>query len=247
MKQTFVLIHGAFHGGWCWEKLAPRLRACGHPVIAPDLPGMGNDGTRHGQISLASTADFVANIVRAQPAPVVLVGHSMGGMVIAEVAERLPAHILGLVFVTAVLRTAESTVTARGEAPPMTRSADGHSMVCDAGGARERFYNTTDPALADAAISRLRPQPVATMSAPLSATLQGFGKLQRAFVECTQDRAISLVDQRAMQAALPCETVFTLETDHSPFLCAPDRLAECLLTAAVRFAEKAEERPHGLA
>jgi pimeloyl-ACP methyl ester carboxylesterase len=238
MKHTFVLIHGAFHGGWCWEKLAPLLSACGHRVITPDLPGMGNDNTQHEQITLASTADFVANIVRTQSAPVVLVGHSMGGTVIAEVAERMPEHILGLVFVTAVLRIAGSTVTTRGAAPPMTVSADGHSMVCDAGGALERFYNTTDPALADAAISRLRPQPVATMVAPRSATLERFGRLQRAFVECTQDRAISLEDQRSMQAALPCETVFTLETDHSPFLCAPDRLAECLLAAAVRFGEK---------
>ena len=122
------------------------------------------------------------------------------------------------------------------DAPPMTPTEDGRSVACDPGVAMERFYNTTDPETARAAVARLQPQPVATM-VPAPASAGNFTQLPRAYVECTQDRTIPLSLQRAMQAALPCDPVFTLETDHSPFLSAPRQMSECLVAAADRFAE----------
>jgi len=235
MTHTFLLIHGGFHGGWCWERVVPLLEAAGHRVLAPDLPGMGGDGTPHERFSLATHADFVADMLRAEPAPAVLVGHSMGGMVVGEAAERVPERVSGLVFLSAVLMLGGSPAPASPSAPPMTLSADGHSMIGGPAHAPDFFYNTTPPALAASAVARLKPQPVATMTAPLTTTAGRMGALPRAYVECSRDQAIPLAHQRAMQAALPCDPVFTLETDHSPFLSAPEDLAQCLLAAAARF------------
>lgn len=238
MNAIFVLVHGGFHGGWCWERVVPLLEGAGHVAVAPDLPGMGTDTTPHDQVTLESTAAYVIRVVEAQQHPVILAGHSMGGMVISEVAERIPDRIVGLIYVSAVLMAvgedAGNQASLAGQ-HNLTPTDDGNSVDCDRNGAADRFYNTTDPAIARAAVERLAPQPIATMTAPLTATAAGFGRLPRAFVECTEDRAIPLAHQRAMQAALPCDPVFTFETDHSPFLSSPERLAECLIAASERF------------
>jgi pimeloyl-ACP methyl ester carboxylesterase len=100
---TFVLVHGAFHGGWCWYKIVPLLEAKGHRVLAPDLPGLGDDHTPLADLSLAAWTDSVAAKLHVLGTPVILVGHSRGGIVISEVAERVPEHVSALVYLTAFL------------------------------------------------------------------------------------------------------------------------------------------------
>ena len=75
----FLLIHGAWHGGWCWRKVVPLLEADGHRALAPDLPGHGKDETPLTEVTLASYSDRICEIAGAQPGPIILVGHSMGG------------------------------------------------------------------------------------------------------------------------------------------------------------------------
>jgi pimeloyl-ACP methyl ester carboxylesterase len=154
MSATFVLVHGGFHGGWCWEQVVPLLESAGHFALAPDMPGMGADPTPHGEITLASTAGHLARIVSAQSGPIVLVGHSMGGMFISEAAELVSARITGLIYVAAVLlaRDGQGGQVFVGQQPAMTRSEDGYSVECDRASAPETFYNTTDPAIAEAAV-----------------------------------------------------------------------------------------------
>ena len=100
---SFVLIHGAWHGGWCFDPVRDRLEAAGHRVIAPDLPGMGGTDEELAAVTLAGWADFVANLCRAEAEPVILAGHSRGGIVISEVAERVPEKVAALVYICAVM------------------------------------------------------------------------------------------------------------------------------------------------
>ena len=100
---TFILIHGAWHGGWCWERVVPLLEAQGHRVLAPDLPGMGNDHAPLNTITLDTWARFVADLIRQQNEKVILVGHSRGGVVISQAAEYVPKHIQGLIYLAAFL------------------------------------------------------------------------------------------------------------------------------------------------
>jgi pimeloyl-ACP methyl ester carboxylesterase len=101
--STFVLIHGAFHGAWCWDKVTPLLEQGGHEVVALDLPGHGEDQTAAVEVTLEAYADRVVEALDALPGPVVLVGHSLSGTVISQVAERRPEKIDKLVYLCALL------------------------------------------------------------------------------------------------------------------------------------------------
>ena len=94
----FVLIHGAWHGGWCFDPVAEILSAKGHKVVAPDLPGMGGDTETLRAVTLKGWADFTADICRTlkrelDGEPLVLAGHSRGGLVVSAAAERDPEAV----------------------------------------------------------------------------------------------------------------------------------------------------------
>ena len=87
---TYVLVHGAWHGAWCWFKVIPLLEKRGHKVVALDLPSHGRDKTPTSSVTLQSYADRVCQTLDECSEPVVLVGHSMGGVVITQAAEQRP-------------------------------------------------------------------------------------------------------------------------------------------------------------
>ena len=233
---TFILVHGAWHGGWCWERLTPLLTAAGHRVLAPDLPGMGADTQELGSDPLAEWADFVADLAANAERPVILVGHSRGGLVISEAAERVPQGIDRLAYLPAFLLQAGqslSDVANRhpevGPGPAIRPTDDPSRLGLDLEMAAPIFYGLCSPEEARAAGVRLTPEPLAALTRPLTISAERFGRVPRAYIECTQDRAISLDMQREMQAALPCDPVITLDADHSPFYSAAPELARALL------------------
>src|SRR5690348_14585984 len=99
--STFVLVHGAWHGGWCWHKVVARLARMGHTAVAPDMRGHGLDRTPPAETSLDNLTASIATVVAAQSEPVVLVGHSFGGTIITQVGEHLPEKIRRLVYLAA--------------------------------------------------------------------------------------------------------------------------------------------------
>ena len=238
---AFVLVHGGMHAGWCWEKIVPRLAAAGHRVWAPDLPGMGsNSAVPHGEVSLAVEGDYVAEVIRGIDEPVVLVGHSMGGVAISEAAERVPERILGLVYAAANLIPDGATMfgwMAHREKREFTiqTSADGQSLLPNPDYATQLFYNTCSAEDVAAILPRLRPQPARPGQEPLSLTAERFGSVPRSYVECLQDQALPIAFQRFMTGHLPCDPVFTIDSDHSPFVCKPDEFTAVLLEAEAAF------------
>jgi len=243
--STIYLIHGGFHGGWCWEQLIPLLEAAGHRVVAPDLPGMGEDPTPLGEVTLALCADSVAARIAAEPEPVLLVGHSMGGITISEVAERVPDRLLGLVYLAARLipggqSMADGFKAAHPAGPVL--SADGLSISYDPAHVADTFYNTTPADVVATILPRMGPQPIAPTRTPQTTTAERYGRVPRAYIECTEDHSNPLPSQRAMQAALPCDPVVTMPTDHSPFYSAPEQLAEHLTGIAEAFTASRNRR-----
>jgi pimeloyl-ACP methyl ester carboxylesterase len=102
---TFVLVHGGFHGGWCWSRVAPALRARGHTVFTPTQTGCGERSHLMSKsITLDTFVDDVANALRWEDLhDVVLVGHSFGGLAITGVADRMPQRIRQLIYLDSLI------------------------------------------------------------------------------------------------------------------------------------------------
>jgi len=238
---NFVLIHGAMHGGWCWERVVPLLTDQGHHVTAPDLPGMGAERLAPAAVTLESWSQFTADLLRRQPGKSILVGHSFGGMVISQAAEAAPGLIATLVYLTAILPQNGHTtfdLTRGQDSPSQTAkmalhpSPDGATITAAPADARAFLYGETPSEWAERAVSRLVPQPLAPLQTPAALTDANFGGVPRIYIECLRDRIIPLALQRSMQAASPCRTVYAIDTDHSPFYSAPETTAAHLLQIA---------------
>jgi pimeloyl-ACP methyl ester carboxylesterase len=233
--STIDLVQGAWHGGWCWYRVAARLEAAGHTVFSPDMPGHGTDRTPIEDVTMDSIVAKIGGVLDAGKGKVILVGHSYGGAVITQTAERHAAKIVRLVYVAAFLpHNGQSTLEAAADDDSALNgriafAPDGKTATVASEFHREAFYaHCSDE---DMALARflLVPEAVAGFQTPMQTTPANFGRIPRDYVECTEDRAISIARQRKMHAAQPCRRVFTLETDHSPFFSAPDALTECLL------------------
>ncbi|MEO8016894.1 MAG: alpha/beta fold hydrolase [Pseudomonadota bacterium] len=232
--RTFVLISGAWHGAWCWRKIVPLLEAQGHQVLAPELPATGADHTDPASITLETWARFVVGQIRVD-APAILVGHSRGGIVISRAAELAPGRVRRLVYVSGYLLPAGGTIAeaARGDhgslvPPNMIPAAGGLTCNLRESAIREALFGQCTDEDVEYARARLSPEPLKPLVTPLKITEQGFGRIPRAYLECTQDRTITLAAQRRMQSALPCAPVLTLDSDHSPFFSHPEPLAQWL-------------------
>jgi len=232
---TYVLVHGAWHGGWCWHRVAAHLERASHRVVAPDLKSLGRDRTPPNQVSLADWADQIASLAKSEPDPVVLVGHSFGGTVISEVAERIPEHLRSLVYLTAfMLENGRSLQQAADDDPeslvgPATVVADDHlTATIREDASRAAFYGYCSDADVLLANSLLVPQATLPFATPVHVSAGRFGRVPRAYIECSADRAITPAAQRRMQDRLPCRERITLDADHSPFLCRSEELAAVL-------------------
>lgn len=231
---TFVLISGAWHSAWCWERVVPLLEGQGHRVLAPDLLGMAPGAQPQSPPSVALWTEQVAELIEKEPHPVVLVGHSRGGLVIGEVAEQIPDRISKLVYVAAFLLARGETIATtaakaiRGSLGNIIEPAHDGFVRVRPGMAAAVFYNTTSKDWVARAEERLMPEPMSSLTTAAKVAAAAFGQISRNYIECSQDNAVPLERQRAMQAELPCERVLTLDCDHSPFYSASDKLVGAL-------------------
>jgi pimeloyl-ACP methyl ester carboxylesterase len=235
--SNYVLIHGAWHGGWCWKNIIPLIEKEGHSVVAPDLPGHGKDKKPITEITLQAYTDRVCQILDEQSEPVILVGHSMGGVVITQTAEYRPEKIKTLVYLTGFLlqngeflfQLAEPDTKAL-VLPNLVMAEDQSYATIKEEALKEVFYADCSDEDVEFAKSQLVPQAAAPFATPVSTTEENFGRVPRVYISCSRDKAISPSVQEKMYKALPCEKIVSLETSHSPFFSAPEELANHLLS-----------------
>jgi pimeloyl-ACP methyl ester carboxylesterase len=244
----FVLVHGAYGGAWCWEPVIPALEAAGHTAEAFDLPGAGEDRTPVEDITLQACVERTCGVLRAREEPAILVGHSMGGIVITQSAARCPERVALLVYVCAFLpgdgqalldltglpEGAEDQIQANlvleGD-PPVAKLAPEAT--------RNAIYNCCTDEQASWAVERRRPQALAVFNTPVDL---GAAELPpRTYVICTRDNSIPPALQRRMVRERPCADVVELETDHAPYLSRTDELVAAL-SRFVRLAGAGEPR-----
>lgn len=232
---TIMLVHGACHGAWCWDRVVPLIEAAGHRVLAPDLPGRGANGAPGWwRWTMQDYAKAIIKAARHAGGPVIAVGHSMGGQVISAAAESAPELFERLVYLTAFLPADGDSIVSLAAldktsdiAKAARTSLFKGQITLDPVAAHPIFYgdcNTDDFAWVK---PRLVAEPARPSFSKLHLTAR-FETVPRSYIRCTKDRAISIELQDMMVAKQPCQHVATLEASHSPFVSMPAQLADAL-------------------
>jgi pimeloyl-ACP methyl ester carboxylesterase len=172
MGETFVLVHGAWHGAWCWAGVIAELERMGHRAYALDLPGRGAYPMSHAQITRETFADAVVRLIEGRDLrDVVLAGHSYGGLTITSVALKIPHRLKRLIYVTAMVPPDEGTVAedmARLMTPAtvaaMQQLDGGISATITAGHFREYFIQDASRDLQDFVYAALVPEAMLPMN-----------------------------------------------------------------------------------
>jgi pimeloyl-ACP methyl ester carboxylesterase len=225
----FVLVHGAWHGAWCWRKVLPALWLAGHRAFAVSLSGVGE--RRHippETVSLAMHVEDVVAVIEAEELHgAVLVGHSYGGLVITGVAERLAARLGHLVYLDAVVPRPGECWSSGNDAA--TRTARRQAI------ATHGVLPPPDPASfglhgADAEWVRRRqtPHPGRPYDEVLDFDPGRVGSVPRTFVSCTAPALATIDPSRARVAAETGWRVIELATGHDPMISAPGAVVDLL-------------------
>jgi len=235
----FVLVHGAWQGAWCWEKVVPLLTAAGHTVHTLDLPGLGKDQTAVENVSMEGYVSAVTALINSVEGPVVLVGHSMGGAVISQVAEAIPDKIKTLIFLAAFLLKDGETLLQYASADKESYAAQNIQINEDEGivtvaedTLRDCFYGLCPDDDAEKAVARLRPQAMAPFTTAVKLSKEKFGSVPICYIECSDDRAISPGMQRRLRENSPVARTDVLKSDHAPYYSCPEELAKTLISMA---------------
>lgn len=220
-----VLVHGAWHGPWCWERLVPYLEAQDLAVWCPALPSAGETPA-----GLAEDAAHIGEVLRCIAGPVILCGHSYGGMVLSATrAGRADLRRLFYLcaYMTAAGESLESSLRHAGERRPghwIRRLPDGRTQV-DAERAAALFYADCPGATQDWAIARLRPHWAQVLSQPIADP--AWRRHPSTYLVCSADQALAPRLQREVYG-VRAQQLVTLDSSHSPFLSRPQQLAQAL-------------------
>ena len=229
-SSTYVLIHGAWHDASCWDKTVHLLKNAGHTAIAPDLPGHGRLRTEGARVNLSDYVEAVVHLIKTQSSPVKLVGHSMAGMIISAVAERLPEKIDTLIYVAAYLPSNGDSLMSLarqarslGLSPYIVNDFKNNEMCLQpVQGLAEVLYTLCSPEDQQLALSALQPQPAQTFFDTVILS-ECYHRVKKKAIICLQDQTIVKEDQIDMAEKVSAPMVF-IEADHSPFLSCPEVL-----------------------
>lgn len=223
-RPTIVLVHGAWHGAWCWQRVVSLLTSRQCAVRTVELPSVGAGPNIN--VGLERDAAAVRTVIDEVGGPVLLCGHSYGGMVISQASDRNP-QVSKLVYLCAfVPESGESLVAiGGGQLAPWIQLLDGGLTVPDRARAAELFYADCDATTQAWAIGKIRPQ----CGAPFSDVVAhpGWKGIRSTYVVCSADRAMPPDWQRDMFAPR-LNKVVEINASHSPFLSQPSALADML-------------------
>jgi pimeloyl-ACP methyl ester carboxylesterase len=239
--DTILLVHGAWHGGWCWDRVTPFLLEAGYTVVAPTLPGLEEDAQERPAPGLADQVQAVVEEVERAAGPVLLVGHSYGGMVITGAAEGARQKIAGLVyFDAAVPRDGQSFASHIPGIDADTVARREMAFKAMAGGG-DWLPAPPFPVLGiDRANDQswlgplLRPHPLRTWLEPLALPAAALDGLPKTYVLAT-DPPTDLMGyplHGQMAQASPDWSFREMATGHMVMVHDPKRAAELILEAA---------------
>lgn len=224
---NFVLIHGAYQGGWIWQELATRLRAAGHRVYAPSLDGCAErrPALRPGITTETHAAEIAALLFYEDLREVVLVGTSSGGMVLAGAAEQARERIDRVVFADALALLPGERISDIVRRPSAVSDAIGTGPSrADAEG---RMFAGLEPGLRAWAVDRVTPHPIAVFEAPVKLARFWDQPWQATVIRCLRAANPPEAHQRRTAERLGA-SYHELDTGHYPMLSTPDELVRLI-------------------
>lgn len=238
-KPTIALVHGAFCDFHSWDYVVAQLKADGYHVININLPGRPGTAVSPKDATLDSYRTTVLTAISGEKAPVVLVGHSFGGITISNVGEAAPEKIKTLVYVSAYLpKDGDSLLSLANTdkdskaGPNLKPNEQAGVLVFNRDGASDAFLNDGSPELRAAFPKLIIDEPLAPLATPVHLTAERFGKIDKAYIRTAKDQVVSPYLQSAMLAATPVRLTQTLDNGHLSLLVNPKALAADIEKAA---------------
>jgi pimeloyl-ACP methyl ester carboxylesterase len=235
----YVLVHGAWQAPYVWDTVRANLEKEGNKVIVVELPGHGADTTPPQNLDLSVYCNKVVEAISKEEEKVILVGHSMGGMVITQVAEEIPHRISKLVYIGAFLPASGQALAdlafsdPDSQLGPLLITADDR-LTLDVKQDSLTYLFINDGSLADKdlVLANYRPEPAIPFSNKVTLTNENFGAVEKVYIKTLQDIVISPGLQDRMIATAGITSVYPVNTSHSPFLSQPHALSHLLLKIA---------------
>lgn len=233
--KTFVLVHGSWHGAWCWKSTAKILRSKGHEVFTPTLSGLGD--RKHllkTDVDMNTHIQDIANLLYYEDLEdVTLVGHSYGGMVITGVAARSPERLAKLVYLDAFIPLPGQN---EFDLLPVDQKAGKIGDLYEHGRwfrppASLSYLGITDASLGEWVSQRLTLQPLAAYDTPIPAVSNStvYPNIPRAYIHCTSGPSAPGFARFAGKAKAEGWSVHELPTGHDAMLTMPQEVSDLLI------------------
>jgi pimeloyl-ACP methyl ester carboxylesterase len=237
VAKNYVLVHGAWQAPYVWDAVKTKLINEGNNVTVVELPGHGSDNTVPSTLTLNTYRDKVLDAMSKINGKVILVGHSLGGMIISAVAEQNPSKIEKLVYLAAYLPSSGQSLLALAgtdvgsalgdsvnKVPILTQNANGtldvlHDQIVNI------FIQDGSAQIQNLVLQNYRPEPAIPFTNPVTLTAANFGSVEKVYIKTLQDHVVSPNLQNRMIATAGVKTVYQLNTSHSAFLAKPDSVA----------------------
>lgn len=243
-KPAIVLVHGAFQDGpTTWAKVAPGLRAKGYSAVVVNLPGRDGDSADPHALTTEIYREAVLRAIPSGAQPVILVGHSFGGITISNVGQAAPEKIKALVYLSAYLPKDGQSLQSVSEADKDSKlGQDGNFVISPdykyasvkAEHGADLFANDAKGPIKDAIDKSLIQEPLAPMGNPVSLTPDKFRAVPKFYIETTQDMVVSPALQKQMINGAGVKRVFKISAGHACYITQPDAVTQAILAVAAQ-------------
>lgn len=237
MAKNYVLVHGAWQAPYVWDAVKTSLINEGNNVTVVELPGHGSDKTAPSTLTLDIYRNKVIDAISKIDGKVILVGHSLGGMIISSVAEQAPSKIEKLVYIAAYLPASGQSLFNLAMTDPDSRLGTPETLIFhdDIGTVDVKqdqivsaFIQDGSTPVQNLVLQNYRSEPSIPLTNTVTLTPENFGSVEKVYIKTLQDHVVSPYLQNRMIDAAGVKTTYQLNTSHSPFLSKPDSVAQLL-------------------
>ncbi len=237
--KTFVLVHGAWQAPFVWDSVKLNLEAAGNKVVVVELPAHGSDTASPATVTMKAYTSKVVNAMNAVSGKVVLVGHSMGGVVITAAAEAVPQKIEKLVYIGAFLpannQSLADLATTDAQSllgPALIPTNNGLTLDINPENITRIFCQDGTAQQKQLVLNKFKPEPAIPFADRVALTEANFGSVNKYYIHTALDNAVGIDLQNRMAAAARITRQYSLQTGHCPFLTRAAETSKLLLQIA---------------